>query len=577
MMPNTPNRSTDNAVFALPWYWVLLVGLIQGAVLFWLTEVTALIDQLWQSALFTFALATPWMLLLAWRKTPSRFLFISLSLFGALLALLAAYVAHQVVNVGHYRGQGLLFAPMLTLGLAAFKGLLYCQSYAKNQKLHYADLFTYSWRNSLTFGLACLFALVAWGIFMLWAGLFKAIGIRFFDDLFSEQMFYLPLFTVSVAFGVALFKKLDHVIDAITRLLQALAKMLLPLLGFIAIIFLLALLANGLGALWDTRRGSVMVLWLQALLLFFLNATYQPQLGGRVYPLWLHRLVYVSVLTLPVYSVVSFIGLSARVGQYGWTLDRCWAFLVWGLLAIFSVGYLISIIRKRDDWLASLAWVNTAMGLVVLVVMLLINSPILDFRKITVASQMDRLYSDVVQAEDFDFHHLSRLARPGLEALEAAKVRYADQPSALKKIDRVLRRHDAVLGATHETAAAYLASMQVWPNNQSIPEALLAQLHDRAERAYDRDQYVAFFYVVLLDFNQNQTPEALLMTGKDQKMFMALYEKQTEQWKEVETRRIYDENTISAVIKNMQQGQFSAARPKWDHLEVGGFTIELDR
>ncbi len=73
------------------------------------------------------------------------------------------------------------------------------------------------------------------------------------------------------------------------------------------------------------------------------------------------------------------------------------------------MGYL----KKRDLWLQHLIWINVRMGLVLLAVMMLVNSPLIDFRKITVQSQLARLEDGRTLLADFDLHYFRHdLAKP---------------------------------------------------------------------------------------------------------------------------------------------------------------------
>ncbi len=175
---------------------------------------------------------------------------------------------------------------------------------------------------------------------MLWAALFKVIQIDFFDDLFAKQWFYYPTLSLAFAFGIIIFRNQAGVIDTITRIQQALMKFLLVILALVSVLFMLALPFTGLTPLWKTGHGSLLILCLQALMLFFLNAVYQADAESRPYPLWLHRAIYAAVALLPVYSLIACYGLMLRVEQYGWSVSRCWGLVLWAILALFSVGYL---------------------------------------------------------------------------------------------------------------------------------------------------------------------------------------------------------------------------------------------
>src|SRR5690606_35326088 len=96
------------------------------------------------------------------------------------------------------------------------------------------------------------------------------------------------------------FRELTHVIDSVTRLLQGLIKLLLPLVLTVALIFLAALPFTGLDALWGTGNGTSLIIGLTAIILFFTNAVYQDGRGAAPYPNTVHRLVYLGLALLPL-------------------------------------------------------------------------------------------------------------------------------------------------------------------------------------------------------------------------------------------------------------------------------------
>ena len=184
-------------------------------------------------------------------------------------------------------------------------------------------------------------------------------------------------------------------------------------------------------------------------MLFFVNGVYQDDPGARPYPLFIHRLVYLAVALLPIYSIISCYGLYLRVEQYGWSIDRCWAVLIWAMLALFILGYLWGIVLRRDQWITTLDTVNIFMGLAVLFLMLLVNTPLLDFRKITLASQLARLESGSVQADAFDYGYIySSLARPGYEALQRLSEAFAATHPDLARVITARLMYAATSGST---------------------------------------------------------------------------------------------------------------------------------
>ena len=102
---------------------------------------------------------------------------------------------------------------------------------------------------------------------------------------------------------------------------------------------------------------------------------------------------------------------------------RAWGFLVWFFAALFALGYCLAVARQGDAWLKQMASTNVKMGMVVALLTVLVNTPVLDFRKLSAASQVARLEAGDVDVQEFDFRYLKfELGRPGYLALERIKT-----------------------------------------------------------------------------------------------------------------------------------------------------------
>ena len=352
---NQQDKSTP-----LPSKLMILISLMQGLGLLYLHQAIELHywphgQPEWLFAFYSVMFIWPIMLLLGLDQNNGRAMVKVTLPFALLSGLLGYYIGHQVTPIEHIRFNALLFSFVLTMAIATFKALMYSQQWARGERVTYSALFLWSWRNFLTLSLALLFAGSFWLLLMLWAALFKAINIDFFNDLFEQRWFYYPAIALANGFGIIIFRKLTHIIDTITRLQQALIKFLLVLLSLVSMLFLGALPFTGLEPLWESG-GSSLILWMQALILFFVNAVYQDEPDNWPYSVWLHRFIYISIAILPVYSLISFYGLSLRIDQYGWSLSRFWAYLIWFLLALFAIGYVWGIAKYRDSWTHPLVW-----------------------------------------------------------------------------------------------------------------------------------------------------------------------------------------------------------------------------
>ncbi len=337
---------------------------------------------------------------------------------------------------GAFPTESIVAVFLITSAVACFKALMYLQPLAARRPVIYAELFANSWRNFLVAGLSAVMAGGIYLVLMLWASLLNVIGIAFFLELFQEMWFAFPVIAVCFGLGVFIFRGLARVIDGLTGLLEGLMRLLLPLLIVMLAIFLAALPFTGLEPLWDVGSGTALLMALNGLALFFLNAVYQT--GRREpYPALVHRLVYVGAILLPIVSALALYGLSLRIAQYGWTVERCWALAVCIILALFSCGYAGSILRLRDAWPRNLAFVNRSMGLAILAFMLLSNSPLLDFRLISLESQQRRVESSEIELREFDFYYASEfLGRPAYLWTQELLEQYGESDPELAELIR---------------------------------------------------------------------------------------------------------------------------------------------
>ena len=556
---------------SLPKLPMLAIAFLQGLCLlvlyrsvesgFWPSE-----SPVWAFPLWTLAIAAPLLLLLSIDRDNYASVVKHVAAFGGLLALLALYTGWQAEPFKEFPIDSMTTAFVITIGLACFKALMYLQQRANRVPLTYEVLFTNSWRNFLVGVLAGIFTLIFWLILVLWGQLFKIIEIDFFYELFTEDWFLIPVLSVAFGLGIGLFRDLTRVIDNITKLLHWLIKLLLPLLLVVAVVFLGALPFTGLDLLWGTGSGTALLLWLLALTLFFTNAVYQDGREANPYPMFLHRAIYASFCVMPIVAALAFYGLFLRLQQYGWTIERCWAFVVWLILSLFAVGYVVGIVRRRDVWTAELARVNTAMGLVVLAIMVVANSPLLDFRKISLSSQINRVESGEIALAEFDFWYAkNHLARPGHLAVEKMKADIGDSDAELLALINEPVRSSA---ATPANIDAFWTKVTFRPEVFDVPAGLKPLLERNAYYADEQDPVL-----IRADLDEDGTYEyLLLMTAEHGFSVSQFYYRNESGWQNgyLNYRFLSDDGEFRDRIFN---GEISLSEPRYKNLNVGG--IEL--
>ncbi|WP_411850137.1 DUF4153 domain-containing protein [Stenotrophomonas sp. LGBM10] len=307
----------------------------------------------------------------------------------------------------------------------------------------YAALFEHAWQNALTLALAVAFTGLTWLLLWLWALLFMLVDIRFFSVLFQEGAFIALSTGTLMGFGILIGRTQQRAVQVTRQVLFAVCKGLLPLLAFIAVLFVCSLPFTGLEPLWKTRSAAMLLLSIVALLVVFANAVYQQDSDVPPYPAWLRRLVDASLLSLPIYAGLALYAVALRVAQHGWTLPRVWVALIALLLAGYALGYAWATLRRQPRWLQGIETVNRWVCWAVLAAAVLPHTPLLDPVRLSVHSQVARLQAQAPRIEEEDARVLRfELGRRGYQALQALRGApgFRDDPGAVAVIDTTLAR-----------------------------------------------------------------------------------------------------------------------------------------
>lgn len=555
----------------LPRKLMLLIAAVQGIALLFLYDAMESgtwpsASPLWNFPMWLVGVAIPVLLLLSLERGKEIRAARLIGLFAIILIALGIYTGWQATPYDEFPVYDLAWIFTFSSGLACFKALMYLQQRVAGKPMAYEVLFTYSWRNALTIALSVVLTFVFWLILMLWAQLFRAIEVDFFYDLFREDWFLFPVLSVAHGVGVIIFRNLTRVIDSITRLFEGLIKILLPLAVVVAVVFIGALPVVGLDALWSTGRGTALLLWLLAVILFFTNAVYQDGRGERPYPLIMHRIVYVALLTTPILSALSFYGLYLRLDEYGWTVIRGWAFITWLVLTLFVIGYSVGIMRKRDDWTTDLAKVNTGMGLVVLFLMIIVNSPVLDLRKLSLNSQLGRIASGQVALADFDFWYARQsLARPGYLFMEQQIAELGDSdPDLVEKIRNPVRTYR---GQALQTTENLWANMQYRPERFDVPAGVREKI-DRYGAGYPPEVKTV---LIRTDLDGDGVDEYLhLMANENYFQNGQLYYSANGQWQNLTISVFPNSGNVSDSILN---ADIEVVQQRFGNVRLGNFLL----
>ena len=535
--------------------------------------------------LWAAVLVYPLMLLLALEKGNVRSLLKYIGGFTLLVMLLAAYLGSQLPPDESDQGRALIWAFSFAMVIATFKAVMYIQQRASSLPFSYSVFFSLSWRNFLVTLLALLFIAAVALLLLLWRSLFGAIGIEFFGYLFQRDWFLFPLFGFSFGLGVVIFRELSSVIDSIARLLQGLLRLLLPILTLLSFSFLTSLLFVGLDVLWSTNVGTAVMLWLLAAMLFFLNAVYQDGRGDTAYSQGMHWFVSVGLMTLPVLSGLALYGLSVRIGQHGFSLSRLYGLTVWLALSVFAVGYLWALVKKREQWTVLLGPMNTRIGLGLLAVVLLISSPIIDFRKITLVNQLARFESGEVKIDDLDVRYFRQdLGAPGYDAYETLVAKYQTAHPELVanwqldysrpglqiepvELDLWLVRHPASLELPDEIKT--LLQRQFLGRLGRVPLGRSQQLNRPEGNSFQA-------MIFQQDLNGDAVAEFVVLShgGQFNQNAASYFQRKGGAWQSglLVTARPTE---YSRLLPKIQQDEIRLIRPEYSDLEIGGIRFRV--
>jgi hypothetical protein len=559
----------------LPANWIIGAATLQSICLFliyrgleegaWLAETPVL-----SFPLIAVVVSLPLLFMLLVEDGFIKALLVRLTAVGVVIAGLGAYLGSQAMPVDEVGILGLAATGIISLIVGLFHLSAYLKANAEALPYRYPALFRQSWRSFLIPALAAAMVGLLALVMFLSAQLFKLIGIDVLDWMQGHAWFNLPVYGITFGVGVLTFRRLDTVIASITELLKGLMTLLLPLVLSITLLFLCSLPFTGLASLWQTGSGTSLVLWLLAIALFMTNAVYQDDCESSPYPAYLDAGLRYSMLALPVLAGIAVVGIYQRIDQYGFTVERSWAMVITAMLAGFSLGYAVQVLIKGDEWRRGMAQVNTVMGLCLVVALALTSSPALDFRKLSVWSQMSRLDKGEVAIDKFDFSYLQQLAKPGRLATLSLRERYAADASVIALMDQQ---------SNDRQFTAQPLPLNIWdsviyrPVEFNVPDAIREQI----SRSLTQDPSQPF--LIQVDLNSDGVDDyALLQVVPGQSYIRGiLFTYRGGKWGTFNLTGLAEIGQSGDLIKQLREGGITAELGEFRNLLIGGIDLQVQQ
>ncbi|HAE76543.1 DUF4153 domain-containing protein [Morganella morganii] len=238
-------------------------------------------------------------------------------------------------------------------------------------------------RNTVLGALAGLIGLLVMGMLHLAVYLFRIVNLEFLSGWLDDSLYYWISFCLG--FNVSLVFVRSVFSFSTGKIAGYVARVLLPLLTVIGVIAAGGLLLSVVTGVRVSGLGSFTMIWFVALNIILLNLVYGNECVPR-FRSWLSALVLAGVLLLNVFSLSSVYGILVRVNQYSWSMDRLYGFSIALFLAVVVLAYSVALLWKRSGWVVLLGPVNKAGLLALMAVILVISSPLADFKQITANS-----------------------------------------------------------------------------------------------------------------------------------------------------------------------------------------------
>lgn len=289
----------------------------------------------------------------------------------------------------------------------------------KTWKIDYACLMGFYIKNTLLGILASAIGGLLVTLILLANFLFKIVNLSSLSQLLSNDLTLWAGFTLGFNIGLIFLRSTFEL--QLAKFISYIARFFLIILHVIAVVFVIGFVFSYFTGMNAAGLGSAAMLWFLILNIVLINLVYGDGTQQHQFSAWLNPFVLLSILLLNFFSLLSIYGILARVNQYSWSIERLYAFTIALFLAIIIFAYSIAVLRKRTHWALSLGTINKFGLLGLIATILVINSPIADFKRITLNSILSGIENGKIKVDSMLAYDLDELGPNGQQALEKIK------------------------------------------------------------------------------------------------------------------------------------------------------------
>ncbi len=511
---------------------ILLAAVIQGWALYGLHQ--SLVGQHWPSthtplllALYAVAIFIPLTLQFLAQHTQQRATWIILAGLSVLVAYfgwhtgaMSGRAARDLLQTDDWVQLAFALAVLWLIALPFIQARLT----EGRWRARYPFFFATAWTNKLALAEAFAFTGLFWLLLFLWKSLFNLLGIGFFDALFEAPIFVYPV--TAIVFGVAL-----HLIGSVERLTSIVLEQVLSVLKWLALIaglilalFTIALIAKLPGMFESGQRviGAAWLLWLVAVTVLLVNAAYRDGTVEQPYPRPIAVALRFVIPLVVIIALTAVLALYLRIQQYGFTVERVWACIVAAAAVLYSIGYAFAA-KRASPWMSSIAHVNIAVAVFMLIVIALALTPVLSPHRIAANSQFALALAERPSESgtygSTPLHYLRYNSGVyGTRKLEALAA-MDDRPELQKEAAAILTQERwTPRSPSKENIESRLAEMIVHPADRALDPILTAQIENDMSNPSIGWQYSTTrgpLIGVFIDLNDDAADEFVVLADQN--------------------------------------------------------------
>lgn len=554
---------------------MIFIGLLQGALCYLLMTYLVPHNDGWLFFGMPATIAITSALLLTVVSFKQRALWYWMALIFVVVLAMSAWLKWQVEDSDKWRQHEVFMFYGWRLLLMAMLALPWIQYSlrASRQQTRYAQFYTQLWLNTLTLLIVFISNGLFWLVLLLWSEMFKLVGIPFFSTLFFDtDWFGYVAFGLITALAVVLARTQSRLVTAVQKLLTFIATGLLPLVALLALMFILTLPFTGLEAISQRVSAAGLMSTLTLLLLLLMAIVREPQKEALPYPGALRYLIKCALAVTPIYTLIAGWALWVRIQQYGWTPERLHGVLVVVVLLAWSVGYLVSILRRGHNPLEIQGKVILGVSLLALGLLVLLSSPVIDAWRISVNSHMGLYHSGKIKPDQVSLYMLDHSGKPGRAALEALQKDVAFNQDSKRRRDLNSLLQGSRDSVKELTATQLVSKVVIAPGSEKPDDAFWTFVKAQGYRITSCAEQNACV-LVSQDLNADGHPEQVLYAFGDGESLV--FGMQKNKWDLLAVARLPEGFNKDKLLQAVANQQLGSAPRIWRDITIDGKRLPM--